>query len=208
LIRAALARQGMTPAWQPVVAEFLDELRGCALDGAKLRLADLSATARVPELGFELPFGRITARALNALLVEHEPLAARAPAPLGFADMRGMLSGAIDLVFEYHGRYFVADFKSNHLGGTLEDYDRAGMERVIVAHRYDLQYTLYTLALMRLLRARLGERFDYDRHVGGVYYLFLRGMNQVDGPANGVFFTRPARGLIEGLDRLFAEGGA
>jgi exodeoxyribonuclease V beta subunit len=208
LIRAALARQGLSPSWQPVVAEFLDELGGCALDGAELRLADIPVAARVPELGFELPFGRLTAGALNALLIEHEPLAARAPAPLRFADMRGMLSGSIDLVFEYQGRYFVADFKSNHLGGTFADYDRAGLERAIVAHRYDLQYTLYTLALVRQLRARLGERFDYERHIGGVYYLFLRGIRRAEGPASGVFFTRPARALIEGLDRLFAEGGA
>ena len=122
--------------------------------------------------------------------------------------MRGLLSGAIDLVFEYEGRFFVADFKSNHLGGRFGDYDRAGMEAAIVAHRYDLQYTLYTLALVRLLRARLGEAFDYDQHVGGVYYLFLRGIRQAEGPASGVFFTRPARALIEGLDQLFVEGSA
>jgi exodeoxyribonuclease V beta subunit len=208
LIRAALARQGMAPAWQPVVAEFLDELGGCALDGASLRLAGIPVKARVPELGFELPFGRITAPALNALLAQHEPLAARAATPLRFADMHGMLSGAIDLVFAHGGRYYVADFKSNHLGSRFADYDRAGMERAIVTHRYDLQYTLYALALVRLLRARLGDAFDYDRHIGGVYYLFLRGIRGASGPANGVFFTRPARALIEALDALFAEDGA
>jgi exodeoxyribonuclease V beta subunit len=42
--------------------------------------------------------------------------------------------------------------------------------------------------------------YDYDRHVGGAVYLFLRGTR---APGQGVYFARPSRALIERLDRLF-----
>ena len=67
-------------------------------------------------------------------------------------------------------------------------------------HRYDLQYQLYSLALHRLLGLRL-PGYDFDRHFGGVFYLFLRGM-----PQGGVFHTRPSRELVLGLDKLFSKG--
>ncbi len=70
------------------------------------------------------------------------------------------------------------------------------------AHRYDLQYQLYSLALHRYLRHRLAD-YDYDRHFGGVIYLFLRGMDGQEG-GQGIFTTRPVRPLIDGLDQLFA----
>src|SRR5690606_37276951 len=73
-------------------------------------------------------------------------------------------------------------------------------EAAMLEHRYDLQFVLYTLALDRLLRVRLLD-YDYERHLGGVLYLFLRGV----GPeGQGVYATRPPRSLIEELDQLFA----
>jgi exodeoxyribonuclease V beta subunit len=70
-----------------------------------------------------------------------------------------------------------------------------------LAKRYDLQYALYLLVLHRLLKARLGTSYDYDTHVGGGLYLFLRGSN---GPFGGRVFHKPSRILIEGLDSLFS----
>ena len=58
--------------------------------------------------------------------------------------------------------------------------------------------------LHRLLRLRL-PHYDYDQHVGGVLYLFLRGMDPVRGAACGVFRDRLARALVEGLDRWLGE---
>ncbi len=52
------------------------------------------------------------------------------------------------------------------------------------AHRYDLQYQLYSPALHRYLRHRLAD-YDYDRHFGGVIYLFLRGMDGQGGGGRG-----------------------
>ena len=95
-------------------------------------------------------------------------------------------------------------FKSNHLGASVEDYAPPMLEASIAEHRYDLQYVLYSVALQRFLRARLGAAYDPDLHLGGVYYLYLRGMRRAAGAAYGVFHTRPAQALIDALDALFA----
>ncbi|MBW2356359.1 MAG: hypothetical protein JRF23_06250, partial [Deltaproteobacteria bacterium] len=73
----------------------------------------------------------------------------------------------------------------------------------MAAHRYDLQYLVYTVALHRYLAQRL-PGYRYGEHFGGVYYLFLRGMHPDHGPSPGVFFHRPEPALVEALDRLFA----
>jgi len=71
------------------------------------------------------------------------------------------------------------------------------------AHHYFLQYHLYVVALHRYLSARLPD-YDYDRHFGGVYYLFLRGMSPAHAPGCGVFRDRPARELVEALSAALA----
>lgn len=117
--------------------------------------------------------------------------------------LNGMLKGFIDLVFEYQGRYYVADYKSNYLGADDAAYTREGMREKIFGSRYDVQYVLYSLALHKLLQARLGEAYDYDTHVGGVVYLFLRGQQGAD---HGAFYDRPSKALITQLERYFVEG--
>jgi exodeoxyribonuclease V beta subunit len=127
--------------------------------------------------------------------------------PLEVATFRGMVTGIIDLVFEHKGRFYIADYKSNFLGGQFGDYERPRLEQSVYERRYDLQYLLYTLALHRYMRQRL-RGYDYARHFGGIYYLFLRGMRPVSGPACGVYFHRPDAALVETLDRqIFLHGG-
>jgi exodeoxyribonuclease V beta subunit len=111
-----------------------------------------------------------------------------------------MLKGFIDLVFEHQGRYYVLDWKSNWLGPDDNAYTQEAMRAAIVERRYDLQYVLYLLALHRQLRARLPD-YEYDRHLGGAIYVFLRGGQSA---SQGLFMDRPPRALIESLDRLFA----
>ncbi|MDT9643061.1 exodeoxyribonuclease V subunit beta [Pseudomonas sp. JV245A] len=113
--------------------------------------------------------------------------------------LNGMFKGFIDLTFEHQGRYYVADYKSNWLGADDAAYTEQAMEQSILDNRYDLQYVLYLLALHRQLKARLAD-YDYDRHVGGALYLFLRGTRAA---SQGAYFARPPRQLIEQLDRMF-----
>ena len=121
---------------------------------------------------------------------------------LSFATLRGFLKGFIDLVFEHEGRYYVADYKSNWLGPGDADYTPQAMRDAVLEHRYELQYVLYLFALHRLLRARLPD-YDYDTHVGGAVYVFLRGGASA---SRGVHLERPPRALIEALEVLFTDG--
>jgi exodeoxyribonuclease V beta subunit len=110
-----------------------------------------------------------------------------------------MLKGFIDLVFEHEGKYYVLDWKSNHLGNEVEAYHGERLASAMAEHRYDLQYQLYALALHRFLQSRLAD-YDYNKHFGGVYYLFLRGMN---GKAqHGIFNAKPSQAMLEELDLL------
>jgi exodeoxyribonuclease V beta subunit len=114
--------------------------------------------------------------------------------------LNGLLKGFMDLVFEHDGRYYVADYKSNWLGPDESHYTVEQLEEAIRSHRYDLQYALYLLALHRHLRTRLVD-YDYDRHVGGAVYWFLRG---IEHDSCGLHIEKPPKVLIETLDALFS----
>ena len=135
---------------------------------------------------------------LNRVIQRYDPLSAKA-GDLGFHSVQGMLKGFIDLVFEHQGQYFILDWKSNYLGDSVSDYHGDALNNAMAEHRYDLQYQIYALALHRFLRSRLPD-YDYHAHFGGVYYLFLRGM---DGQSeHGVFYARPSLALLNDLDSL------
>ncbi|WP_421153979.1 exodeoxyribonuclease V subunit beta [Aeromonas dhakensis] len=203
-IATLLAQDGFDESWAPVLQQQVEAVLDTPLEtgfGEPVRLRDLAPERKQVELEFFLPMGRVTAPALTALCQQHDPLS-RGNKPLSFATVQGMLKGFIDLVFEWQGRWYLLDYKSNHLGMSPADYSRPALEQAMVEHRYDLQYQLYSLALHRLLALRL-PGYDFDQHFGGVFYLFLRGM-----PQGGIFHTRPSRELVLGLDRLFSEGAA
>ncbi len=120
--------------------------------------------------------------------------------------LNGMLKGFIDLTIAHDGRYYLLDWKSNWLGPDESAYAPEALERAMLDSRYDLQFVLYLVALHRHLRDRLPD-YDYDRHMGGAAYVFLRGIWPADDdrPDNhGVYTCRPDRGLIEALDALFS----
>lgn len=203
-IATLLAQDGFDESWAPVLQQQVEAVLETPLEtgfGEPVRLRELAPERKQVELEFFLPMGRVTAPALTALCQQHDPLS-RGNKPLSFATVQGMLKGFIDLVFEWQGRWYLLDYKSNHLGMSPADYSRPALERAMAEHRYDLQYQLYSLALHRLLTLRL-PGYDFEQHFGGVFYLFLRGM-----PQGGIFHTRPSRELVLGLDRLFSEGAA
>jgi exodeoxyribonuclease V beta subunit len=137
--------------------------------------------------------------ALDALVRSHTLGGATRPV-LDKGQLNGMLKGFIDLLVEHDGRYYVVDYKSNRLGDDDAAYTPEAMRDAVLAERYELQYVLYLLALHRLLKLRLPD-YDYDSHVGGALYLFLRGSRAA---SRGIHAERPPRELIETLDALFA----
>jgi exodeoxyribonuclease V beta subunit len=205
LLEAALRQEGYgSEADLLGGGALLAQLVGATLNAPLpegLRLCDLPRAARRDELEFHLSLAPVAVPALLALLHAHGVVAARR----AFAARRrleGLLTGRIDLLYEHAGRYFVLDYKSNR----LPDYRPEALAAAVRESEYDLQYVLYTLAVHRWLRFRLGAQYDYDRHLGGVRYLYSRGLLP-DG-SQGVHAVRPPRALIEALDALFAGRAA
>jgi exodeoxyribonuclease V beta subunit len=177
-----------------------------------LRLADVAREKRFNELEFRIPVARGGARVsperLAAAFAEHP--SAGVPASyaerlktLGFEALRGYLKGFIDLVFVHEGRWYVVDYKTNHLGDSIGEYDSARMQREMADSHYYLQYHLYTLAVDRFLR-RVEPGYSYETSFGGVFYLFVKGMKP--GQRTGVFFEKPPASRLAALSALF-DGG-
>ncbi|MFO6425334.1 exodeoxyribonuclease V subunit beta [Motilimonas sp. KMU-193] len=198
LITQQLELEGYELEWLPVLVDWIGQVLRQDL-GLGFALSDISESNKLVEMEFYLPMAAIKAMDVNKLLTQYDPLSRQA-GELAFLQVQGMLKGFIDLTFEHQGKFYVLDYKSNHLGDQLSDYNQTAIKQSMIEHRYDFQYQLYSLALHRFLRQRI-EHYDYEQHFGGVFYLFLRGM-QTGG--DGVFYTKPERALIDALDRLFS----
>ncbi len=112
--------------------------------------------------------------------------------------VNGFIKGFIDLVFEHQNRWYILDYKTNFLGRTYEAYNPDNIFQAMGEHHYFLQYHIYLVALHRYLKFRL-KNYDYNTHFGGVFYLFIRGMNPNYGSEYGVFFDRPSLGIVSSL---------
>jgi exodeoxyribonuclease V beta subunit len=199
ILRDQLELFGFSPVWYGVLAKWLQEIVVTPLTPhASLRLDQLTAGSLVSEMSFHFPLQQLEPGRLNQVLAEFGHL----PLPEKEQHIEGMMKGFIDLIFCFQDRYYIADYKSNHLGNTFALYSRDLMESAMVSHRYDLQYLIYTVALHRYLGQRL-PGYSFTKHFGGVYYLFLRGMHP-DHPGRGVHFARPEQECIFRLDDCFA----
>ena len=162
-----------------------------------------------------MPVGRVTADQLAAVFTDHpsktlDPGYAERVARLEFIPLEGFLKGFIDLVTVVDGRWYVVDYKTNHLGDRVGDYARARLPTAMAHGHYYLQSHLYALAVHRYLSRRL-PGYRYDKSFGGILYLFVKGMHPEAGSDYGVFFDRPPLprldALGELLDRPARRGG-
>ncbi|WP_210394659.1 exodeoxyribonuclease V subunit beta [Motiliproteus sediminis] len=207
VLRDPLLRFGqLAETEQPLLQQWLQACVETELPaigaGTALRLAELNWPATLREAEFYFPLGGLNLDQLALLLARHRGTESALQLP-GSARLRGMMHGFIDLIFEHRGRYYLADYKSTHLGNSLTDYGYAALKANNEAHFYDLQYLIYAVALHRYLRDRVAD-YDPGCHFGGVYYLYLRGMQP--GSDSGVFHCALEPPLLNDLDALFATG--
>ncbi len=155
------------------------------------------------ELSFNLASPRLETPRLDALLRRYGYGGPELP----WQVLEGYLHGAIDLVYEHGGRYWILDWKSNHLGWERRDYEPAALRQAMDDNGYHLQLLLYTVAVHRWLQRRL-PGYDYERHFGGVHYLFVRGVRpgwSVGEQPLGVHFDRPALELVRALEAMLGQ---
>lgn len=186
-------------AWLETLARWLDDMLATPLAPLQVSLEQIDGGDRLNEMQFHFSVadpGRSLAKLREAGCLE------------GFRSVenfaiKGMMTGLVDLTFRHEGKHYVLDYKSNHLGDSFADYGEEALNAAVAEHHYDLQYLIYSVALHKWLRARL-PGYAYDEHFGGVFYLFLRGMQGGDGDGSGVYFHRPPGELIQTLDGLLS----
>ncbi|HLA27946.1 MAG TPA: UvrD-helicase domain-containing protein [Syntrophales bacterium] len=193
------------PEYLPMIREMLSNVLRSPLPGG-FALCEVAAKKRLSELEFSYPVENLNAGRLQALMAKH----GRRLPPLNFRDLKGYLRGFMDLVFEHNGKWFVLDWKSNKLGLQAEDYNLERLDREMYRHCYELQGLIYLAALHRYLKFRI-PNYDYKRYIGGILYLFIRGV-RLQWPAAGIWHALPDQGLVDDLDVLFSpkserEGG-
>lgn len=155
-------------------------------------LAALDEKKSIKEMMFYFHLARSETREMNAILSRE-----RTVIPLGEKVVEGYLTGFVDLVFEYNNKFYVADYKTNKLGDSLNDYHNDALIRAMASHNYGLQYWLYSLVLHRHLTNFL-PGYQYGKHFGGVFYLFVRGM--AEGSNYGIFFDNPDFNTLQRLN--------
>ena len=112
--------------------------------------------------------------------------------------LNGLMTGKIDLTYRHDGRFYVCDYKSNRLSG----YDADTCKQAMRDSEYDFQALIYTLALHRWCKFRLRSSYGYETHMGGIRYLFVRGLDASTNNGDGIVAMRFERELIEQLERL------
>ena len=180
----------------PLLTRLVSETLNVRLpEGA--RLAALSDSARRNEMEFHFALAPTRIPEILGLLhrfgivIERQAFGLR-------QRLEGLLTGRIDLVYEFDGRYYLLDYKSNQLRG----YDQQSLAVAVRDSEYDLQYVLYSLALHRWLRFKLGDGYDIRRHLGGIRYLFCRGLDHELEHSPGIHALTLPPELIQALDAL------
>ena len=194
------------PVWQDIVLQTIENVLGVSLqsDQDKFTLSMVAPHQRVNEMEFYFPLKKISSGMLCSAFhtqsgTSRFPEMQEHMGRLQFAPAKGFMKGFIDLIFSFNNRYYLLDWKSNHLGDAIEDYAGGNLDRAMQHSYYTLQYHIYTLALHLFLQSRL-PGYQYEKHFGGVFYLFIRGIDMEKGANYGVFYDRPAKDLVVSLE--------
>jgi exodeoxyribonuclease V beta subunit len=161
-------------------------------------LAGLSENVLLKEMEFYFRMSRVETEMINSVLIG-EP----AVCSLGHRGIEGYLTGLMDLICEIDSRFYIFDYKTNYLGDCLDDYNGEKLLRAMVSHNYGLQFWIYTVVLHRHLK-NIIHSYSYEKHFGGVFYLFVRGMVP-ERRNSGVFFTLPDKKKVMELERIFGR---
>lgn len=182
------------PAWATILVKMLGEVAGCDIPG--LNLSKISSRDQLREMEFNFPARTADPDSLVRAIRNNEQTE-----PLENLRPR-YLTGFIDLIVRQKNRYFIVDYKSNYLGDSPQDYSAENLAAEIKNASYDLQYHLYTVALVKYLKKTVPD-FNYENHFGGVAYLFVRGIEA--GSDNGIWFHKPDIDTITNLEKLISR---
>ncbi|MBT4287667.1 MAG: exodeoxyribonuclease V subunit beta, partial [Deltaproteobacteria bacterium] len=216
MVLEKLNLHGYDKGWLETVLQLIEDVRTLPLKSTyslkkSFKFSAIPPNQIVKEMAFQYSINQVT---LDKM-IEVVKSAKQIPIHLAlqtslesiqYQELNGFMRGFIDMVFYHQGRYFILDWKTNNLGKNLEDYSPQNLQSKINEFQYNLQYFIYSIALHKYLKTRITD-YKFDQHFGGVYYLFLRGI-QSNNDQYGVYYESLAESqvVIETLGELF-EGG-
>jgi exodeoxyribonuclease V beta subunit len=214
MVQRMLVTYGFDRDWQPVIDQTVSHVLNVSLkaDQPRLTLASIPLKDRINELEFYFPLNPVDPQTLLSVFRRYGNIdtIGNFPVELGklaFSPATGFMKGYIDLVFQHAKRFYLVDWKSNYLGPTLDSYRTGAIRQTMQESYYILQYHLYVLALCQYLRQRK-PAFRYESDFGGVFYLFIRGVDSRRGPQFGIYDDRPQAALINALGKALIPGFA
>ncbi|HHH55254.1 MAG TPA: hypothetical protein ENK91_16445, partial [Bacteroidetes bacterium] len=156
----------------------------------KFKLKDIDNEKRFNELEFFYSFDNWQGQKIKEILPE---------IVISSREIEGVMHGFIDLLFVHQNKFYILDWKTNHLGNNSESYSSEKLKAAIEENNYFLQYYIYTIAAKRFLEKHIPD-FDFNLNFGGVYYLFLRGMRM--DKDTGIFFAKPQKDIIDRIENI------
>ena len=201
--RLKMKEYGISDSWKPAIIRMIGDIATTPLyrDVPGLTLSEISLENRINEMEFYYPINDITSNEFHTMVLQNTPVdmtESFSSEKLSFSPVKGFMRGFIDMIFCYEDRFYILDWKSNYLGPHSTDYLKQNINNAMIDHRYHVQYLIYTLALDQYLSSRM-TGYDFEKHFGGVFYLFIRGMRPENGMDTGIFFDRPALDNIRKL---------
>lgn len=170
--------------------------------GNSFQLASVGRHQRLAEFEFDFPVPVFQSNLLNNLSDNEVSVSVKRFSEYSSQELEGIMNGKIDLFFEHQGKYYILDWKSNYLGNSVADYDKAGLAAAMNENNYHLQYFIYTVAIKKYLESRI-PGFDYNTQFGGIIYCFVRGVRNTSG--QGIFTTKPDLKKIQLLESLLTK---
>jgi exodeoxyribonuclease V beta subunit len=205
LISNKLKEYRFESKWEKPVLTVVDNVLSIPLNINKttLMLSSVQCHNRINEIEFYFPLKPVSPNRLRKIFSDYGGIDLVDDFPdrlgkLSFSLTKGFMKGYIDMVFYDQDRFWLVDWKSNYLGSRVEDYGKNVLNNVMSRDFYILQYHLYVIALHQYLQLRIPE-FSYKRHFGGVFYIFIKGVDPDKGPEFGIYKDIPDKTLVDAL---------
>lgn len=194
-VRQSLSKYDLEDKWQDTALQMVDNTLNVTIKTQhhpnRFCLKDISPQSQKSEMEFYFPLQYISTEGLKQSIKSAVPQFQnhrlyRTVERLNLMENQGFMKGFIDLIFCYQQRYYILDWKTNTLGQQAEEYHPDKIEEYMVDHSFVLQYYIYTIALHKVLKLKLKD-YQFDKHFGGIFYFFLRGIDKNSDQPFGIF---------------------
>ncbi len=212
LVAGKLREYGFGAIWKGAVCDMINKVLDAPFYAKEkvIKLSEIDKASRVNEMEFYFPLKMIAPVTIKKVFQDYGKVVVNDDHSdwidnLMFSPSKGFMKGYMDMVFCHEGRFFLVDWKSNYLGNSITHYGEPNINEVMERESYILQYHLYVLALHQYLRLKAAA-YNYEDSFGGVFYIFMRGVDDSKTRGSGIFYDLPDISLINRLGKALIPG--